>query len=78
MAEIKKIDWDSPDTLFNEVYTIPKGDVFKYTKNYESLMLRIEADKPTGLTFEVRAVTPGTPTYTLYGDNTVLVVENTP
>lgn len=71
------IDWDMEADDFNAVYELPVGDVFKYTKNYESLRLRLERDMPTNIlkTFKVRDVAPGMPCYALYGPTALIVVE---
>jgi hypothetical protein len=70
------IDWDMEDDNFNAVYELAIGDVFKYTKNYESLILRLERDRPSYVpTFDVRAIAPGTPSYSLYAPTALIVVD---
>lgn len=70
------IAWDSPKELFNQIYTLDDGLVFKWVGDYESLRLRIESDKPLNRTFAVKAVTPGTSLFTIYG-NSIIVITNT-
>lgn len=73
------IDWDMSDDDFNAIYNVLPGEIIKYTKNYESLMLRIQRDIPDTLTsFKVREVVPGMECYSLYAPNALIVVERIP
>ena len=76
MAEIISVAYDTPAEEFDTIYDIVPGDVFYYTKGFESVMLRIIADVPVGKSFHAIPVTPGTTLYTLYG-TCLVVVENT-
>jgi hypothetical protein len=73
---IKTIDWDLPNNDFDQVYTLEVGDVFKFTKNQQTLELKIDERKPNTLSsFEVLYITPGTELYTLYQENHMVVVK---
>lgn len=73
---ILSVDFDSSEEVFNEIYALPSGYVFRYTKNLESLLHRIQQDVPEGQVFTVRTVRPGTSLYTQYGDRTLVILDS--
>lgn len=75
---IPTIDWDIPTVDFNKVYDLNVGEIFKYTKDIETLGMKIEANKPvTHTVFKVTTITPGTHLFTLYGGNHMIVSAKT-
>lgn len=72
------IDWDSPDAVFTQVFALGIGDCFKFTKHIETLHSQLEAKRieiSVLEVFKVKVATPGSPYYTIQGDNTFVVVE---
>lgn len=60
------------------IYSLSVGEVFKYTGDYASLIIKIQANIPNTISaFTVIAVTPGTELYTLYGHSTLVVTKKT-
>ena len=79
MSSIKSYAWNDSTDVFNTIYSIPVNDVFRIRGDkYESVLVRIDRDRPVGKTFAVLPITPGTELYTLYGANTLIVTANTP
>lgn len=68
---------DSPKELYDALFELGVGDVFKIADGYETVMMRIEEYTPNGVRFRVFPINPGTSLYTLYGPDHCVVVENT-
>lgn len=76
MAQTITIDWDSADNDFDTIYDLIPGEVFKFTKDIETLHQKIADRVPITLTtFKVKVITPGSPYFTMYGVNSMVVVE---
>lgn len=65
---------DSTREDYEKLFLLGKGDVFKVSGGYETVMRRIEEFTPPSLIFEVFPITPGTDLYTLYGDSHIVIV----
>jgi hypothetical protein len=75
MPDLITIDWDSEDADFDQIYDLAIGDVFKFTKNIETINTKIQTRKPdTLLVFTAKIVTPGSGYWPMYGPNTFVVV----
>lgn len=70
-------DEKTPMEQYEELFTMKEGDLFVVvSKDYETVMERIEECKPSGIDFEVFPVNPGTDVYSLTGPDHVMVVKN--
>lgn len=70
------IDWNAIDEVFDTIYALEIGEGFKFTKNIETLYLKIQERLPNTLTsFNVKLALPGTSTYTENGENYFVVIE---
>lgn len=70
------IDWDSPDATFDTIYDLNVGDVFKFTKDIETLNTKVQTRVPVTLSkFSIRIITPGSAYWTIYGVNSFIVTE---
>jgi hypothetical protein len=73
---IVTVDWDTPENDFLQVYDVLVGEIFRYTKNPETLYKKIADNIPETLSsFVIRTVDAGTPYYTTYGPDCYIVVE---
>lgn len=68
---------NSMRSVYDKVYALQVGDVFKVEGNYETIMRRLLEDyKPTNINFEVTDITAGTSLYTMYGCDHLVVTCN--
>ena len=69
---------ETPREQYEELYKLAEGQLFKIqSEDYETVMQRIEAYKPSNGEFETFPVTPGTDTYSLTGPDHCMIVKNT-
>ena len=68
----------SPEEAYFSLYPLSEGTVFKIESDYETVMERIIEYTPSGRTFEVFPITPGTLLFTTYGPNHCVVTRNEP
>lgn len=73
MASTLKLNGKSSVEEISAIYGLSVGEVFKIEDGYETVMQRIIDHVPTGVTFEVFPVTPGTSLFTIYGANHCVV-----
>jgi len=72
------VDWDSNDSDFDQIYNLVVGEVFKFTKDVETLYAKIQTRLPNTLeVFTVKLITPGSPYFPMYGVNSFIVVART-
>lgn len=79
MYEIKpKLNFteSSSKEQYDKLFLLGKGEVFKVSSDYETVMRRIEEYKPHGVTFRTFPINPGTSLYTIYGPDHCVVTEN--
>lgn len=62
--------------VYDELYTLPVGTVFKIEADYETVMRRIEEYKPSNRKFEVFPINPGTDLFTINGADHSVITEN--
>jgi len=84
---IPTVDWDSPTEKLDEIFDLEIEKVFRYTKQPATLTTKLLQKLPkeitvggqpkivTAITFV--HVTPGSPYYTSYGDNTIIIAART-
>lgn len=65
---------NSPQEQYNELFKLNKGDIFKISSDYETVLRRIDEYKPNNLDFKVFPITPGTSLYTMYGPDHCIIV----
>lgn len=71
------LDANSVANDYSALYDQPVGTVIRVDyDNYETVMERITENTPSGKSFEVYPVTPGTDLYTMYGPNHCIVTKN--
>jgi len=71
-----QVDWDSSNTDFDQIYNLNVGEVFKFTKDIETINAKITERIPNTLSkFKATLITPGSPYYTIYGVNSFIVTE---
>lgn len=70
------ISEESPKEMYEELYTLGEGAIFKVVGNYETVMQRILDYKEPNRTFEVFPINPGTDLYTLVGPDHCMIVKN--
>ncbi len=61
----------------NKVFKIKRAGVFKFEGEFATISGLISRFTPAGKKFRVKIIRPGTSLYTIYGDNTFVVLENT-
>lgn len=66
------LNGSSPRELYNEVFQLEVGQVFKVESDYETVMRRIHEYSNSG-TFEVYPIAPGTDLYIMYGPDHCVV-----
>lgn len=68
---------DTPKEQYDELYKLDMGQVFKVlTKDYETVMQRIEDYLPENLVFKVFPINPGTDLFTMYGPEHCVITDN--
>ena len=60
--------------IYQKLYALNVGDVFKVTSEYEEVMEKIVAYCPQNLRFEVFPINPGTSLFTMYGPDHLVVI----
>lgn len=71
------LDKNSKEEDYGLVYSQLPGYVFKYSDNYETVVLNLQKFKPNGGVIEIQPIMPGTDLYTDYGTNHIVVTKNT-
>lgn len=66
---------NSSEMDYMRLFLLKKGDVFKISSGYETVMMRIAEHKPENLVFEVFPINPGTSLYTMYGPDHLVVTD---
>ena len=71
------LDANSVANDYSALYDQPVGTVIRVDyDNYETVMERIAENVPSGKSFEVYPINPGTDLYTMYGPNHCIVTKN--
>lgn len=77
IEKIVTVTVGADDKQLSKLFAIGRAGVFKYEGEYSQVIKLINRNVPDGKKFRVKVVQVGTSLYNIYGDKTLVVLENT-